>query len=387
MTHDELIARAEALAPVLRERAETAAKMRRMPDETMADLKANGFFRVLQPKRFGGYELSPQTLFDLQITLGAACPSTAWVLGVVAVHSWQLALFDEQAQQEVWGEDTDVVISSSYMPVGKVKRVEGGFRFSGRWGFSSGSDHCDWAFLGGFVPVESGPPDMRTFLIPRADYTLEDTWHVSGLKATGSKDVVIDDVFVPEHRTHKLIDGFRCKNPGNAVNDAPLFRLPFGQVFVRSVSTTIIGIAQGMLNEYVALMRGRVSRATGGKAKENGYAQHVAAEAMAVIDGARLVLERNFKEMMADVTAGRSIDLERRIKYRYDSSRTVENCVRVVDRMFTNAGGAPVFLSSPLNRFFQDAHAARAHYANNPIPPGENMGRVAFGLKNTDFFL
>ena len=266
MTHEELIARAEALAPVLRERAEAANQMRRLPDETMADLKANGFFRVLQPKRFGGYELSPQTLFDLQITLGAACPSTAWVLGVVAVHSWQLALFDEQAQQEVWGEDTDVLISSSYMPVGKVKRVEGGFRFSGRWGFSSGSDHCDWAFLGGFVPVESGPPDMRTFLIPRADYTLEDTWHVSGLKATGSKDVVIDDVFVPEHRTHKLIDGFRCKNPGNAVNDAPLFRLPFGQVFVRSVSTTIIGIAQGMLDAYTDLMRGRVSRATGGKA-------------------------------------------------------------------------------------------------------------------------
>jgi 3-hydroxy-9,10-secoandrosta-1,3,5(10)-triene-9,17-dione monooxygenase len=142
-----------------------------------------------------------------------------------------------------------------------------------------------------------------------------------------------------------------------------------------------------MLDAYIELLRARVSRASGNKAKENGRAQHVAAETAAVIDGCRLVIERNFGEMMADVEAGRAIDLERRIKYRYDSSRAVESCLRMVDQMFTSAGGAPVFLSSPLNRYFQDAHAARAHYANNPVPPGENMGRVAFGLKNTDFFL
>ena len=127
------------------------------------------------------------------------CPSTAWVLGVVGVHQWQLALFDERAQNEVWGASNEVLISSSYMPVGKVERVEGGYMLSGRWGFSSGSKYCDWAFLGAFVPgLDGKPPDMRTFLVPKGDYRIEDTWKVMGLRATGSNDVVIDGCFVPE---------------------------------------------------------------------------------------------------------------------------------------------------------------------------------------------
>ncbi len=231
LMRQQLRQRARELVPVLRERAEQAAQMGRLPEETIADFHEAGFFRILQPARWQGLELEPKDFFEVQMILAEGCMSSAWVLGVVAIHNWQLALFDDRAAQDVWGQDTSVLISSSYMPVGKVERVEGGFRLSGRWGFSSGSKHCQWAFLGAMVPPAEpgGAPDYRTFLVPRADYQIIDNWNVMGLEATGSHDVLVEDAFVPEYRTHRAVDGFMQDSPGNAVNTSPLYRLPFGR--------------------------------------------------------------------------------------------------------------------------------------------------------------
>jgi 3-hydroxy-9,10-secoandrosta-1,3,5(10)-triene-9,17-dione monooxygenase len=385
----ELLRRARELAPSLAARVTEADLLRRLPDETVADLQRAGFFRMLQPSRWGGFEVDPGTFFDVQATLAAACPSTAWVLGVVGVHNWQLALFPQQAQEEVWGEDSTTLISSSYAPTGKVARVEGGFRVSGRWSFSSGCDHCRWAFLGGMVPpeTEGKPPEMRTFLVPRRDYRIDDTWHVAGLKATGSKDVVVEDAFVPEHRTHRLVDGFKRKSPGNAVNPAPLYRLPFGQVFVRSVSTTAIGILQGALDAYRAIAARRIAAGDGSKVAEDAAAQLVCAGAATTLDEVRVVLHRNMDELMALARADEDIPLERRVRFRFDSSSAVVKCVAAVDDLFAQSGGRAIFLDSPMLRYFLDAHAARAHYANNPDKPGRNLGGVLLGLKNADFFL
>ena len=390
ITAQEIIARAHALAPTLRERSAGANEARRLSAQTIQDMKDAGFFRILQPSRYGGYEMDPRVFFEVQTIVAAACPSTAWVLGVVAVHNWQLALFDPKAQEEVWGEDTSVLISSSYMPVGKVTPVEGGYRFSGRWGFSSGSDHCDWAFLGGFVPpseASGGHPDMRTIMIPKSDYRIEDTWHVAGLKGTGSNDVVVEDVFVPEHRTHRFADGFRQKSPGHAVNDAPLFKLPFGQLFVRSVSSTSIGVLQGMLDAYKEVIGAKISRADGAKVAEDHTAQALCAKAATTLRECRIVLDQNFEEMMDCVTHDRPIDMEKRVQYRYDSSRTVERCHEAVNALFSAGGGGALFLDHPMQRYFQDMQGCRAHYANNPTKPGENLGRVLFGQKTRDFFI
>jgi 3-hydroxy-9,10-secoandrosta-1,3,5(10)-triene-9,17-dione monooxygenase len=386
---DGILTRAQALAPKLAERARTADELRRLPDETVADLKAGGFFRLLQPSRWGGAEADPLTFFDVQQTLAAACTSTAWVFGVVTVHNWQLALFPLQAQEEVWGADADTLISSSYAPTGKVERTDGGFKISGRWSFSSGCDHCQWVFLGGLVPPEKGDrgPEMLTFLVPRKDYRIEDNWFVAGLKATGSKDIVIDGAFVPAHRTHKFSDGFRRASPGNEVNPAPLYRLPFGQIFVRSVSTSAIGAAQGALDVYTKIAAKRVAAGDGQKVAEDPQAQLVAARAAALIDEARVVLRRNFEEMMAAVRAGSDIPLDRRLRFRLDSSQAVVKSVAAVDELFTASGGRAIFLDHPLLRFFLDVHAARAHYANNPDKPAKNWGGVQLGLKNTDYFV
>ena len=205
MTPEEYLQRVRALIPAIRERARPAERLRRLPDETFAEFQEAGLFRCLQPKRYGGYELDPGTLYQAVIEIGAVCGSTAWILGVIGIHNWHLALFAPQAQDDVWGKDTGIQVSTSLAPTGSVTRVDGGFRLRGRWSFSSGCDHAQWAFLGGMVApaTPDRPPEMRTFLVPRADYRIDDNWHVMGLKGTGSKDVVIEDAFVPEHRTHR----------------------------------------------------------------------------------------------------------------------------------------------------------------------------------------
>jgi len=200
MTPETYLQRVRALLPALRERAVPAERLRRLPDETFADFQEAGLFRCLQPKRYGGYELDPATLYQAVIEVGAVCGSTGWILGVIGIHNWHLALFAPQAQDDVWGKDTSIQVSTSLAPTGTVTRVDGGFRLQGRWSFSSGCDFCHWAALGGIVPpLEEGePPDPRTFLVPRSDYTIEDTWYAVGLCGTGSKDVVVDDAFVAE---------------------------------------------------------------------------------------------------------------------------------------------------------------------------------------------
>ena len=389
VTETEMLQRARDIKPALRERAEAANDARTLPSETVEDFKNLGFFKILQPKRWGGFEMDPRVFFDVVIEIASACPSSAWVLGVVGVHNWQLALFDEQAQIDVWGEDDNVLVSSSYMPTGKVKRVEGGFQFSGRWGFSSGSDHCDWAFLGGFVPPEreGDLPEMRTFLVPKSDYTLIDDWHTSGLKATGSKTVTIDDCFVPEYRTHKMSDGFRCISPGHAVNDSPIYKLPFGQIFTRSVATPAIGMALGANEAYKDVTSKRVGRADGQKVSMDPQSQAVCAVATLAVDEARTMLHRDYEEIMSYAKSGEPIPMETRVRWRYNSSVATTKSVEAVDALFTTSGGGAIFLSSAINRFFQDVHAARGHYANNPHKSGRNYGGVMLGMKTTDWFI
>ncbi len=382
--------RARELVPVLRERAAQCEQERSVPAETIKDFADAGFFRILQPARWGGYELAPQDFYDVQMTVAEGCMSSAWVLGVVAIHNWQLALFDDRAAADVWGDDDTVLISSSYMPVGKVQRVEGGLKLSGRWGFSSGCDHCQWVFLGAVVPPaegQDGPPDMRTFLVPRSDYEIVDDWHVMGLKGTGSKTIVVEDAFVPEYRTHKAIDGFNCQSPGNAVNTAPLFQIPFGQMFVRAVSSAAIGALQGAIDTFIAKTSKRVGKNEPKTAGEDPVAQEALARAGSIVDELKLVLHRNFDRMVDAVSGGEPLSMDERIKFRWESAHVPQRCIDGVDPLFALAGGSGIYTGNDLLRFFLDIHAGRAHTANNPHKYGRNWGAVQLGAPNTDFFL
>ena len=387
VTAQQLVARARAMVPRLAERSAAANAARRIPDETIAEMQEAGFFRVLQPKQYGGYEMDPQVFYDIGMTLAEGCMSTAWVYGVIGVHNWQIALFDPRAAEDIWKDDTSVLIASTYMPKGQVTPVEGGFKFSGRWGFSSGIEHCDWVFLGGLIFTEGQPPEYRTFLLPKSDYRIDDTWHVMGLKATGSQDVVVEDAFVPEYRTHKASDGFMGTNPGRETFTSDLYKLPFGQIFVRAVSSAAIGALQGALDAFVDFGKVQVGN-MGNKTAEQAPAQHAVAEAAIAIDEMKLVLNRNFDVLMAKIRAGEALDdIQQRMHFRTQAAQVVERCCRHAYQLFSACGGRGIFSDFPVNRKMLDIYAARAHYANNPDQFGANYGAVTLGKENTDFFL
>jgi 3-hydroxy-9,10-secoandrosta-1,3,5(10)-triene-9,17-dione monooxygenase len=387
MTPEEYLQRVRALIPAIRERARPAERLRRLPDETFAEFQEAGLFRCLQPKRYGGYELDPGTLYQAVMEIGAVCGSTAWILGVIGIHNWHLALFAPQAQDDVWGKDTGIQVSTSLAPTGTVTRVDGGFRLRGRWSFSSGCDFCQWAALGGLVPPlgDGDAPDMRTFLVPRSDYTIDDTWYAVGLCGTGSKDVVVDDAFVPEYRTHSYRDAFYLTNPGAAVNDAPLYRLPFGLVFPACISSPAIGVALGALEAFRDQTTIRISPRDRSRVAEDPFAQLALAEAAAEVAAARDRLLGNFTDAMRTVRDGTELSLAQRARYRWDTAKAVDRSVRAVDRLFEASGGRGVFLDNPIQRAWRDVHAIRAHAGNNLERAAFVFGRSEFGLPPVDF--
>lgn len=371
-----------ALGDLFRRNAPEARKIRKVPQENIDALQEAGFFLALQPRRWGGHEVDPQDFFRMHLAIAENCMSTAWASGIVAVHAFQLALMDERAQQDVWGDDIHTRVSSSYAPLGKVTEVDGGFRLSGRWGWSSGSDHCTWVFLGAICP-DGG---FRSFLVPRGDYEIVDTWHAMGLQGTGSNDIVVDDVFVPDYRTHKAEDGFLGTNPGVTADSAPLYRLPWAQLFVRVVSTPAIGAARDALDLYRQLVVGKASGDLTKLAGDTAPQERIAA-AITSIDEMEAILFRNFDRMMAQVSAGEEVPVLERIKYRYQASLVIERCMAVVDSLFSSAGGSSVFLGSEIQQRFLDIHTGRAHVANNPTSFARNLGSVLLGNESKDFFV
>lgn len=368
---EELVARARAMIPVLKERAKACTAARNVPAETVADMQAAGFFKVLQPKRWGGYEMNPNVYFDILRTLAEGCMSSAWIYGVIGCHPYELALFHDEAQQDVWGADNSTLVSSTYQPVGQVERTEGGFYLSGRWGFSSGSMHCKWVLLGALIWPEggpgSGPPDMRTFLLPRSDYqVIEGTWETFGLQGTGSFDIVVDRAFVPEHRTHRAEDGFMCTNPGQAANDGPLYSLPWAQIFIRGVSTAALGGTRAAINAAMAIMKDRVSTNTGKASKSDPMLHAAIARAHAETREMELTLRTTFDEQMAIASRGEPLPMEMRALSAYQSSNVVRRCAGLIDDMVQLLGGRAIYMSSEIIQPWLDVMTARAHVANDP---------------------
>lgn len=350
-------------------------------------MQGAGFFRVLQPKRWGGYEMDLDAFYDIQLVLAEGDMSTAWIYGVSGVHPWFMALLDDRAAQEVWGRDNSVLICSSLMPAGKAASADGGFRLSGHWRYASGCEHCDWALLGAMVAGgDDAPPEGRIFLLPRTDYERVDTWRVSGLQATGSWDVMVDDAFVPAYRSQSMRDNFLLRGPGQALNTASLYRLPFGQIFVRGISTAALGALQGMLNALLTYSTTRVTRA-GGRSVENPFVQLLCAETAAAIDEMMAVLHRNFRNLHAYARRGETPPLEERLRYKFQSTAVTERCTQLAARIFKATGAAGLLEGLPFGGVLADLMAARQHISNQYEYVGSSWGGVMFGLENKDLMV
>ena len=389
-TAAELLGRTRALLPMIRAMAPLTHERGQVPDEIIAAFKEAGLFRIVQPRRYGGYEMHPNVLFDAQMLVGTACVSTAWVYGLLAVHNFQLALFDDRAQAEVWSRDPDTLVSSTYQPVGKVVRTEGGFRLSGRWRFSSGARHGDWIFLGGFMPpaTPDGERVIASFLLPRADYRIIDgTWDVVGMRGTGSLDIEVDDAFVPEYRTHSLVEGFEIVNQrGLAVNTSPLYRLPWGQLFARIVATAQVGGLQGALDAYLDLARTRISTANFQAMTADPHAAAAAAHVKSEIAEIRSTLHRTFDDALASVEATGEIPMEDRLRYRYEAARIARRCAAAVDELMAVMGSAAIYATSPVYPYWRDIMASRAHFANNPDNLAVSVGGSYLGVPSNELF-
>ncbi|MGW0890767.1 3-hydroxy-9,10-secoandrosta-1,3,5(10)-triene-9,17-dione monooxygenase oxygenase subunit [Saccharopolyspora sp. NPDC002578] len=374
------------LLPVLRERAQKAEDARRVPEESIEELQRTGFFKLLQPARHGGYEADPVDFYTAVRLIGSACGSTGWVASIIGVHPWHLALFSAHAQDEVWGEDASTLVSSSYAPMGKAKLVDGGYRLSGRWSFSSGCDHARWAFVGGPAYNDAGEPvDFCTYLLPLGDYRIDDVWDTVGLRGSGSNDIVVDDVFVPAHRALSFMAMTETRCPGHEINTSPLYRLPWGTVHPTTITAPIIGMAQGAYDAHVEHQGKRVRAAYAGeKSKEDPFAKVRIAEAASEIDAAWLQLTRNISEEYELLKAGQEVPMALRLRARRDQVRGTARSIEAIDRLFENSGGRALASGTPIQRFWRDAHAGRVHAANDPERAYTMFGTGEFGLPIKD---
>ncbi|MEB3033681.1 acyl-CoA dehydrogenase family protein [[Mycobacterium] nativiensis] len=367
---ERVIDRVMGIADQLREQAGEAEKIGRLTDQTVKAMKDAGSIRLLQSAEHGGYQAHPREWAETVMATAALDPSAGWINGVVGVHPYQLAYADPRVGEEIWAEDVDSWMASPYAPQGVAKPVDGGYLFNGRWGFSSGTDHCDWIILGAMVGDADGvpvmPPAILHMILPRTDYEIvDDSWDVVGLRGTGSKDVIVKDAFVPDYRT---MDGLKVMD-GSAQREAgmtdPLYLMPWSTMFPLGISSAVIGIAEGALAAHLDYQRARVS-ATGTAIKDDPYVMYAIGEAAADINAARQELLANADRIYDMVAAGKEVTFADRAAGRRTQVRAVWRAVSAVDEIFARSGGNALRMDKPLQRYWRDAHAGLNHAIHVP---------------------
>lgn len=387
METEHILERARALVPALRERAQHCEELRRLPDETVQAFRDAGLFRIMGPRSFGGSERGLSTLAQAVIEVGQGCGSSAWCLCILGVHHWLAGLFPEAAQRELFEHGPDVLFPATFAPTGKATVAHGGFTLSGRWSFASGVDHSTWAAVAGVVRHDQKPPipDVRCFLVPVSDFRIDDTWFVSGLKGTGSKDIVIEDAFVPSHRVvpfAELINGFA---PGTKLHEAASFRMPLFTALALIAAAPAVGIAKGARTAFIARAKQRVMAYGGGKQSEQAATKVRLSHASAQIDTAEVLLLHGISELERAVLGTSTPDLGLRVKLRRDAAFAVKLCQDAVRDLSAASGASAQYLSSPMQRALRDLSTLGTHVVFDGDAAHELYGSVAMGQSPTSF--
>ncbi len=375
-TPEELIARAEAMVPALRERAADAEKNRRLPDETVQEMRDAGFLRIMQPKRFGGYEYGIGVATECIRTLAKGCGSSGWVANLFILHNWQFSLMPMEAQEEYWASGEDQVCSTvSFAPKSEMKVVDGGYRLTGRWKFSSGCDFASW-----FMIMKPSPTCLDWMVIPRDEVTIEDDWFVSGLCATGSRDLILDDVFVPEHRCVKSADLNAGTTPGGKAHGIPLARLPFGWAAIWGIPSALIGMAQGMAETVQQTLVGKKALFTGEAQTERVANQIKMAEVHADINAAELIMRHRLSELMKWGEAGGPPSMTEAFASHRDAAYVARLMGKVGNTLSMMAGATSVYLGNPVQRYLRDINVGVTHVSLVWEEAAENYGRAVWEL-------
>jgi alkylation response protein AidB-like acyl-CoA dehydrogenase len=355
--------RARALIPRLIERAPAAAAARRLPPETIAEYHATGILRILQPTRFGGRQGRFSLFSRIVEELTYGCASSAWVYAVLAEHQWIIAQYPEEAQIDVWGDDPKAVASSSLAPRAAAKRVSGGWRLSGKFPFSSGCDYAQWAILGAFLGEMGDPRHIAYLLVPLVEIEIVDDWQVLGLAGTGSKSLVLRDVFIPQHRCVMVGDLFAGTPPGALVHpDYPVLRAPRGFLVSYSLPPVAIALGRRALDIACAALAGRVSRGVT-KVAESEVVQMAIGEAAAAIDVATMLLYTGRESSTAAVSSGRKITEAEALRARRDMVYAQHQVAWALDRLCELDGARWVYNSDQLGAIRRDVMTILTHHA------------------------
>lgn len=348
------VARVETVLDRIAQTRAQSETLGRVPDSAVTAMREVGVFRALTPRRFGGLEMAPARLFEGMMRIAGADSSAAWIGGQLNVHSFEIALMHPKMQEEFWSDGPDTVASSSYAPIGKVRAVDGGFVLNGRWTFSSGVDHAQWVILGGGI---------RNFVVPRADLTIDQTsWEVAGLRGTGSKAVVLEDVFVPHHRVHDLADTWHDRNPGWAINPGPLYRLSWLGIFNSTPTNSTIGTALAALDAMFDQSKSRFSKmGTGAAVNENPFLHLKLARAFSAVRMVRARHLDNWDYLFAKACAGDEITLRDKLKVRFEAAETNATCFEAFTDIWPLAGARAIEQENPLQMALRDLMAMRNH--------------------------
>lgn len=388
-TEAEMIERARELLPYVRSMDAESEKLGRCPEEVAEKMRAAGFFDMLKPKAYGGYEMSPQVALDVIRLLASASPSIAWVAALMVIHNWEIALLDPRVAEEIWGKNPDALISSSYAPFGKAEPVEGGYIVNGAWAWSSGADLCDWVVVGVMFPADNHfGAIQKVMIVPRTDYTIDqESWQMAGMQGSGSKTVVIKDAFVPEWRVHDVSESFEGHNPGNATFTSPIYKVPFGALFAWSLATLCTGMAQGAIGLYTEMMRNRRHAYDGKPMARDPYAQLKLGEAAAMANAAQATQQKDFAEMMAYIERDGAIPKEARIAYKSNAAFAARLATDGLTKVVKAAGGSAFKLSNQLQRMFRDIQTGSNHAFINPDRGAANHGWFLMSGEIDDFVI
>jgi 3-hydroxy-9,10-secoandrosta-1,3,5(10)-triene-9,17-dione monooxygenase len=383
-TRDEILERARAMVPTLRDKALQTERDRTIPPETHRAFQQAGFYKLFQPKRYGGYEMPIGMLVEVGGELGRGCGASAWIFTNLATQNWIIGMHRPEAQDDVWADNPDALCASSFPVQGGTGRyVDGGIVLNGMWSFASGIDFVDWENLQVFIPKENGPPDHRFVLVPKSDFTIVDDWFVSGLSGTGSKSIVFEDVFVPEHRVlnTQLIGG--GPSPGSAVNPGPLYKVPPFSVGTKVFSGVALGLARGAFDTIVEEMSSRVSVGRV-KMSELVTVQTRVAEASAEIDAAAALLLKDCDDAMAFGERGERPELLQRARWRLNNAFAGQLCLRAIERLHPLIGARGLRNDNLFLLAWRDIHAAVSQITMAWDIQAVNAGRVQFGLPAQD---
>lgn len=387
---ETLLALADEMVPYIREQDPVAEQLGRVPDAVIAAFREAGFLDMLKPALWGGYEMHPQDALQVVMKIAGASTAIAWVLGLLVIHNWEVALVNPRLAEDIWGENPNALISSSYAPFGKAEPVDGGYRLSGRWPWSSGCDACQWVVVGVIFPDAESEfgVTQKVMFVPRGDYSIDaDSWQMAGLMGTGSRDVVIDDVFVPEHRVHNIMESYYDNNPGAGTFPSDTFKYSFGNVFAWTLAAVVIGAGEGAVELFRNMMAAKKHAYSGAEVKFDPFTQQRLGEAVAMLYSVRASMEKDFAEMKATIEQGEKIDKGRRMFFKWNAAFGARKANEAITLVMNSAGGNAFRLSNSLQRIFRDVQTGTNHQFINPDKGASNYGLYLLSGQIPDFVI